>query len=246
MVTRLEYAERAVDPITLPSTTYPVAILGVADKAGSIGTWADGGYVGTLSSFLSATGMTSASTGKVGIYFAEDHGLATGDLITISNGRNGNTGAAVTTYNGTHRVVTYGAQYVWLPDVTYASLPDFAQYTVANRPTITVYPTTITSISVTYLKKPVTPKLDYYVTDATNVRTFLGAQQIHTVVTGETFPVSTITPSDSYTSETVEMEWLPQDRPSILYLILKKLGVTMENPNAFQFASQEQQINNRA
>jgi hypothetical protein len=181
----------------------------------------------------------------VGIYFAEDHGLTTGDTITISNGRNGNTGVAVTTYNGTHRVVTYGAQYVWLPDVTYASLPDFAQYTIANRPSITVYPITITSISMTYLKKPVTPKLDYYVTDATNVRTFLGAQQIHTVVTGETFPVSTITPSGNYTSETVEMEWLAQDRPSILYLILSKLGVTLSDQMVAQFGMAEVKINDK-
>ena len=118
---------------------------------------------------------------------------------------------------------------------------------VVGASTINVYPTTVASITIAYLKDPATPKLDYYVTDATNVRTFLAAAATHTVLTGETYPIAATAPTvgATYTSTTVEMEWLAQDRPSILYLFLQKLGVTMNDQLTLEAGFKAQQINDR-
>jgi hypothetical protein len=227
VVSRLEYADRVVDPITQPTTTYPLAILGTADKTSYIGTYTAGGYTNELAVF----GLwIQNGVNRPFLYFdAGENPFNTGDYITLSGGRT-SAGVVSAGYDGTHEVVVTGARSVYLPNTTYDSNVAFAVYVASNSKTITVYPTTITSISITYLARPVTPKLDYYVTTATNVRTFLTTSQTHTADTDtESYPVTDNTPSDAatYTSETVEMEWGPQDRPSILALIMRKIGVPM-------------------
>jgi hypothetical protein len=159
--------------------------------------------------------------------------MTTGDLIYLYGGKDALTGISNTGYDGTHRVIVISPTSLYLPDVNAisgSSAPDIVYYTIYNSKCITIYPTTITSVDITYLCKPVTPKLDYYVTTATNVRTFLAQSQPHTSASTESYPVTdnTPTPPDDYTSETVEMEWLAQDRPSILAMILTKLGVAID------------------
>jgi hypothetical protein len=125
-----------------------------------------------------------------------------------------------------------------MPNLTYDNQVGFALYTISNVKNITVYPTTITSITITYLARPVTPKLDYYVTTATNVRTYLSQSQTMTADTDtQSFPVATNSPADAatYTSETVELEWGPQDRPSILALIMQKIGVSLPDQMTMEY-----------
>jgi hypothetical protein len=241
MVSKLELTERLIDPITVPTATYPVATIGPATTSGYIGTY------GTSVIELAVFGQWVVGvTPYPWVYFDTPHGLVTGDTVTLSGGRDSG-GVLAANYDGTHSVIYTTDRGFYFTDVAYSGSPFYSLYTTSISKAINVNPTTITSISITYLAKPATPKLDYYVTDATNVRTFLAAAGTHTVASGETYPVAASAPTvaATYTSVTTEMEWLDQDRPSILYLILKKLGVTMENPSAFQFASQEQQINNR-
>ena len=225
MVSRLEYDERSVDYITQPTTTYPVAVIGTASYSSYIGTYS------TYTPELAIFGYTTiAGTSRPTILFDPGYNyLNDGDLITISGGRD-QYDALAAGYNGTHEVRYRTADSVYLPNTTYDNTLDFALFTVAGRRTITVYPTTITSVAITYLARPATPKLDYYVTTATNARTFLAQSQTHTADTdAESFPVAANTPTDgaSYTSETIEMEWGPQDRPSILAMLMTKLGVSM-------------------
>lgn len=227
VVSRLEYVDRVIDPITQPTAIYPITVLGTADKSSHIGSYLDGGYDTELAIFGE---RIINSVSRPFIYFdAGENVLKTDDTITISGGRTSG-GVVATGYNGTHVVVVEDARSVYLPNAAYDSTVSFALYTANDVKNITVYPTTITSISITYLARPVTPKLDYYVTTATNVRTFLGAGQTHTADTDtQSFPVSANSPADAatYTSETVEMEWGPQDRPTIMALILTKLGVAI-------------------
>jgi len=236
VVSRLEYVDRAIDPITQPTATYPVAILGTATKSSYIGSYIVGGYTDELAIFGE---RIINSVSRPFIYFdAGENVLKTGDAITLSGGRTSG-GVAASGYDGTHVVVVEDARSVYLPNEAYDSTVSFAISSVSNVKNITVYPTTITSISITYLARPATPKLDYYVTTATNVRTFLDASETHTADTDtESFPVSDNSPADAatYTSETVEMEWGPQDRPTIMALILSKLGVTMAEQGVTEFA----------
>ncbi len=225
MVSRLEYDERSVDYITQPTTTYPVAVIGTASYSSYIGTYS------TYTPELAIFGYTTiAGVSRPTILFDSGYNyLNDGDLITISGGRN-SADALAPGYDGTHEVKYLTANSVYLPNTTYDNTLDFALFTVSGRRTITAYPTSITSVAITYLARPATPKLDYYVTMATNVRTFLAQSQTHTADTdAESYPVAVNTPSDggTYTSETQEMEWGPQDRPSILALLMTKLGVTM-------------------
>ena len=224
MVSRLEYDERSTDPITQPTTTYPVAIIGTGTYSSYIGTYS------TYTPELAIFGYTTvAGTNRPSILFDAGYNyLNDGDLITISGGRD-QYDALASGYNGSHLVKYLTANSVYLPNTTYDNTLDFALFSV-TRNTITVYPTSITSITITYLARPTTPKLDYYVTTATNVRTFLAQSQTHTADTDtESYPVAVNTPSDggTYTSETAEMEWGPQDRPSILALFMQKLGVSI-------------------
>ena len=232
MVSRLEYDERSVDYITQPTATYPVAILGTGNRTENFGDYYDSGtnsFVHGIGDF----GLTyiDGVSRPVLMFDSGYNFFSNGDRITIANGKT-NMGVAATGYNGTHEALVRDAypNNVYLPHVTYDNTVLFATVTRASAKTIAVYPTTITSVSITYLCRPVTPKLDYYVTTATNVRTFLAQSQTHTADTdAESFPVAANTPTDgaSYTSETIEMEWGPQDRPSILAMLMTKLGVSM-------------------
>ena len=231
VVSRMEYSDRVADAITQPTATYPIAVIGTEDKASYIG------YYSTYTPPIADFAMISVGgVQRPAITFTTAHGLETGDTITLSGGRTSG-GVLTSEYDGTHRVVRYSDTVVYLPDVAYSSNPYFSLYTIYGVNIINVTPTTVTSIDITYLCKPVTPKLDYYVTDATNVRTFLSQSQTHTSATGESYPVATTapTPPAVYTSETLEMEWQAQDRPSIMALILSKLGVTMGQREVTEF-----------
>jgi hypothetical protein len=244
VVSLLEKDDRATDPITQPTAVYPTAVLGTAAKTGYIGSYIAGGYETELNSF--AMSVVNGVTYPAIAFNSEENYLNDGDYITLSGGRTA-VGVLSSGYNGTHRAVRVTGG-VRLPDLTYDGDVSFALYSIAGRKTITVYPTTITSISITYLCRPVTPKLDYYVTDATNVRTFLSVSATHVADTdAESFPVADSAPGDgdTYTSETVEMEWMPQDRPSILAMIMQKIGVPLGDQMLTSFGMATVQNNDK-
>lgn len=241
MVSKLELTERLIDPITVPTTTYPIATIGPGTTSGYIGTY------GTSIIELAVFGQwIVGATTYPWVYFDTPHSLVTGDTVTLSGGRT-SAGVLTTAYDGTHSVVYTSSRGFYFTDVTYSGNPSYSLYTTNSNKAISVTPTTITSISITYLAKPATPKLDYYVTDATNIRTFLAVAATHTSASGETYPVATTAPvvPAVYTSQTVEMEWLDQDRPSLLYLILSKLGVTMSDQMVAQWGMAETKNNDR-
>ena len=242
VLSRLELSERLADPITQPTLVYPVAVIGKGTTSGYIGTY--GAVIDELAVFGA---YNVGGTNYPYVYFDTAHGLVTGDTITLSGGRT-SAGVLTTEYDGTHSVIYVSDRGFYFTDATYSGNPSYSVYSTNSNSAINVTPTTITSISITYLAEPATPKLDYYVTDATNVRTFLAAAATHTVATGESYPIAATAPTvaATYTSLTTEMEWLAQDRPSIMYLLLSKLGVSMSDAMTAQYSMQEVQTNNRA
>ncbi len=106
-------------------------------------------------------------------------------------------------------------------------------------PMIYIYPSSITSIDTWYLKQPIQPFLDYYVDSSYN-KTFLSVGESYTMVSGDTFPLGT-SPGigNSYASQTKEMEWRNFDRPSILYMILQKIGVAITDQMITEYSMQE-------
>lgn len=92
---------------------------------------------------------------------------------------------------------------------------------------INVYPTTITSILLSYLRIPTTPFLDYYVTNATTNYTFLTVSQSVTVTTAQTYRDGT---TGSKTSVSVSWEWGIDDLPLIVAFFVEALGATLPDP----------------
>jgi hypothetical protein len=240
MLTEEELSVRWADHLTKPTIQNPVCVLDMADKTGSIGTWAGGGYIGSISSFFNATGITSTSTNKVGIDFDDEHGLSTGDLIYIHDGRDGNTGLPETAYNGTHRVIVIDDEMVWLPDLTYTGDPTFALYTVYYRKRINVYPITIPIVNINYLAFPLTPFLDWYTNDTTYTITYLAeGETLTNQAAGYTYRDGTATNGVlDFVSLTQDWEWDDDLLPQIVYMILQKMGINLENMNVAQIATQ--------
>ena len=119
VVTRLEYAERAIDPITQPTSIYPVAVLGLGNRSEYFGeyfSYAQNSSVHGIGDF----GQTQIDgiNRPVLIFDAGRNFFRNGDKITISGGTDG-WGAASTGYNGTHDVLVRSdyPDNVYLPGV---------------------------------------------------------------------------------------------------------------------------------
>ena len=87
---------------------------------------------------------------------------------------------------------------------------------------IRVYPTSITSIFIDYLREPDTPFLDYYVTNANGTYTFLDVGDTPTVTSAQTYRDGT---TGAQTSISVDWEWSSSDLPLIKAFFLSELGV---------------------
>jgi hypothetical protein len=107
---------------------------------------------------------------------------------------------------------------------------------------INVYPDTIPTVNINYLRYPKTPFLDYYV-DANYVITYLDAYTkyiytSHLLAAGEEYRDGTTT--GTVYSYTVDWEWDEDMLPQIVYMILIKAGINLENMNVTQVAAQLQ------
>ncbi len=92
---------------------------------------------------------------------------------------------------------------------------------------IRVNPTTISSIYVNYLREPVTPFLDYYITKATMNYTFLAVGASHTVTTLEEYRDGT---TGAKSSISVDWDWNLDDLPLIVALFLEQMGIIIPDP----------------
>lgn len=212
VVTSNEYSERAKDYLTQPSTTYPICVLG-GTPSGSITAVAD--YSGTVAGTVR---ITSAA-----------HGLSTGHYILVTG---------TTSYNGGHTITKIDANSFYFT-ATYVS-SQTGLWTGQNMKKIYVYPASLTSIYVDYLRQPNTPFLDYYVNDTTLAVTYLAEGATHVnVPSGSTYRTGTAGGAAVYVdSATVNFEWDDGLFNEILGVMQNVAAVQLQDPT---ISSQTQQ-----
>jgi DNA/RNA endonuclease YhcR with UshA esterase domain len=211
MITELEYSVRVGDANLKPTISNPVAVL-------------DGNVTGSISAFASGGAGLVAATSAA-------HGLTTGMTVTV-------TGSTVSGYNGTYPITVTGVNTftfsgTWTATGTAAwACPELTQ--------ITVYPATLTSININYLKFPATPFLDYYVA-STGIITYLaeGARQVN-VPAGAVYSTGAAGGAGVFVdSLTSSWQWdRDNSLPHIIYAILQKVGINMESMSLAQLSTQ--------
>ena len=209
MVGELEYSVRVGDANLKPTIANPVAVID-SNVTGSISAFASGG-----------AGLVSATSAS--------HGLTTGMTVTV-------TGVSTTVYDGTYPITVTGTSTFTFTG-TY-TVTGTATYACSDLTQITVYPATLTSINVNYLKFPPVPFLDYYVTSA-GLIVFLaeGAKPV-SIPAGAEYRTGTAGPT-TVNSATVNWAWSSDNSlPSIIYSILQKIGINMESINLTQLSTQ--------
>lgn len=88
-----------------------------------------------------------------------------------------------------------------------------------------VYPTSITSIYIDYIREPNTPFLDYYINDSTLDYTFLTeGQQSVVVASGYTYRTGG---TGTYNSATVDWEFDEDELPLIIAYFTQMMGITL-------------------
>lgn len=101
-----------------------------------------------------------------------------------------------------------------------------------------VSPNTITNVFVRYLKLPDTPFFDYYY-DANDVIQYLQPGQQYTLQAGEEYRDGTT--SGQVTSISVELSFPEGERVQVLYMILEKLGVSLNEQDALEYGMAREQ-----
>jgi hypothetical protein len=256
MVTEEELSAMWADANLRPTTHNPAAILDIDEPLW----WVDGDV--SLGVPLSGNAFITYNS-CVGISFdltptndatppVSPLNLKTGDVIAIYGGTNGN-GVAAGNINGYHRIVVIDLSdlypnpsvfNVYMPDLPTASFtaPTFAYVRLPERKRINVYPTTIPAVSVSYLIKPATPFLDYYVNDTTYVITYLDKrQELTNFAAGNTYRDGTAgDDAIDIDSITEDWQWDEDMLPQIVYMMLQKMGINLENMTVAQIATQLQ------
>ncbi len=104
---------------------------------------------------------------------------------------------------------------------------------------IRIYPTSITSISVDYIRLPATPFLDYYVNDTTLAVTYmLAGVQNFTIPTGSTYRDGT---TGIKNSATVDWEWGEDELPILITYFMQAMGIALPDPLLIQSAALDKQ-----
>jgi hypothetical protein len=212
MVSELEYSVRVGDANLKPTVDNPMAVLDSNVNA-PITAFASGG-----------AGLVSATSAV--------HGLTTGMTVTISS-------STVAAYNGTYQITVTGTGTFTFPG-TY-TVTGTATWTCTELTQITVYPATLTSININYLKLPPVPFLDYYV-DVNGLIVFMteGARQVNIPAGAEYRTGTAGGPAVYVDSATVNWGWDKDVLPHIIYAILQKAGLNTQSMETINMAIAEE------
>lgn len=99
---------------------------------------------------------------------------------------------------------------------------------------IYIYPSIITSGTLTYYRYPATCSLSYFI-DVNGEIVPMAAGETHTLATGET-GMNGETEGTVVTSTTVEHEWDESNGVDLAYIILKNLGISLNRADIYQVA----------
>jgi hypothetical protein len=229
MVTEEELSVRWADHLTKPTIQNPVAVLDTSSQSLTVTTFGVGG---------------DKYTGYPWVH-VHSHGLKVGDIVEFYNVLDGG-GVATVFYNaavqGGYRVLYVHDNDNFVFDETYSAIPQSATMIAYGVTRINVYPTTIPSVIINYLRYPRTPFLDYYV-DSNYAIHYLDEynayiETSYTLAAGDVYRDGTSTLGTVVYSWTVNWEWDEDLLPQIVYMILQKMGINLENMSVAQIATQ--------
>jgi hypothetical protein len=211
MVSELEYSSRVGDVLLKPTIANPVALI-------------DGNVSASITAFANPGGglITATSTA---------HGLTTGMTVTIS-------GSTVPTYDGTYPIRVTGPNTFMFSGTWSAT--GTATWTCPELTQITVYPITLTSINLGYLRFPDTPFLDYYVTSAGLVVYLTEGDRGVSVPAGAEYRTDPVVGPATVDSLTRNWQWDRDVLPHIIYAILQKAGMNIQDMNTINMAIAEE------
>ena len=143
----------------------------------------------------------------------------------------------VSTYELAKREMDYLTQ----PSVTYP-VCQLGGLDTNDNLQIRVYPITITTVYVDYLRTPDVPFLDYYVNDTTLVYTHMAADATVAVPLGSTARDGTAGAAN-VTSLTVNFEWDDRELALILSMFTQMVGLALPSEELVQVGNNEEQKN---
>jgi hypothetical protein len=122
----------------------------------------------------------------------------------------------------------------WIGDAVMKGTTSYPLMT-ANATALKVYPTDITSLTVSYLRKPTTPIFDYYYDAQYTVQYLTEGQPAYELQTGEVGSGGE-TAGTEVTSASVDLEWNDFDIVNIISLVLEKVAISLSAPDIAQYA----------
>lgn len=122
----------------------------------------------------------------------------------------------------------------WIGDAVMKGTTDYPLMTF-NDTSFKVYPTSITSLTISYLRKPTTPIFDYYYDSQYTVQYLTEGQSAYTLLTGEVGSGGE-TAGTAVTSTSIDLEWNDFDVVNIISLILEKVAISLSAPEIAQYA----------
>ena len=211
MVGELEYTVRVGDALLKPTISNPVAVI-------------DGNVSAAITAFADAGGGLITATSAA-------HGLTTGMTVTV-------TGSTVPAYDGTYPIRVTGPNTFTFSGAWSAT--GTATWTCPELTQITVYPITLTSINLSYLRFPDTPFLDYYVTSAGLIVYLTEGDKGVSVPAGAEYRTDPVVGPATVDSLTRNWQWDRDVLPHIIYAILQKAGMNIQDMNTINMAIAEE------
>jgi len=173
--------------------------------------------------------ITAAATyggGTSTLITAPHHGLTTGDEVVITG---------TVSYNGTWEVTVISVNTFSIATAFVAN-----EYGEMYLTKIYVYPTSIATLYVDYLREPETPLLDYYVDDTTLDYTFLPEGESVVVPVGSTYRDGTAGTGSSVQSSTSNFEWDADALPNLMGILFQLIGIQLTDQNVYQAGTIEE------
>ena len=109
-----------------------------------------------------------------------------------------------------------------------------------DRLQVRVYPNTIATVYVDYLRTPEEPFLDYYVNDTTLEYTYMLNAESVEIPSGYTYSDGTEGSGVAVASQTVNLEWDEEDLPMILALLSQMVGLSLPSQELIEVGNAEE------
>lgn len=103
---------------------------------------------------------------------------------------------------------------------------------------VVVLPDSIPSVDFSYLSTPAVPFYDYYI-DVNDDYVYMPVGSSHLLASGEEYRDGTT--SDTVNSISVEMSYPNNERVQVVYMLLQKLGITLNEQDAVQYGLAKEQ-----